>query len=738
MSDFILEIIDDEQEELPAESGEKTWKLAIIDDEESVHQVSKLALTDSLFLGRKLEFIHAHSGAEGWQLLIDNPDTAVVLLDVVMENETAGLQLVKEIRKESALENLQIILRTGQPGYAPEEEIITEYEINDYKTKNELTREKLFTCIATALRSYSHLLALAESKKGLRDVINASASLLKERSVSDFASGVLRQINALFNLSPQGIFCVSQWPQNGPHEFGSDNKNAYFVVATSSKYTKYYGKELHKVSESVASRIASKALQQQQHIIENNHSALYLSTPSHWEGVVVMEGKMSFSDVDEELLKVFCMNVALGLENAKFFTHLNRAAYIDELTGLFNRSGLIAQVKKAHSKCQHSMSLFIIDIDYFHEIIESLGYEFGNKVLEAMTSSLNRLFGETGFIARLHSDVFAVLLPDSEWQINSLVKECSKPFMVDGNSIRLGVTLGAAKAILDQKPIDIDKLLRHAEIALKVSKESTRGMGKNFEPKFEEDKRNHLDMLTDIRKGLINEEFFLVLQPKVSMGSGNVVGYEALIRWQHPEKGIVPPNAFIPIIEQSGLYFDLDLYVLKKSIELIKQYPQITKPISINISANSLHHSDFVDELQQVLNETKADINRLEIEITENALVRSDTAIQHLRELKTMGFVLCLDDFGAGYSSLAYLLKLPLDVIKIDRSFVNYITDDKNAMAVLQGMLDICKNLNKKVVIEGVETQEQVDILTALQVDIAQGFFYFKPMVVKDILQKAL
>ena len=153
------------------------------------------------------------------------------------------------------------------------------------------------------------------------------------------------------------------------------------------------------------------------------------------------------------------------------------------------------------------------------------------------------------------------------------------------------------------------------------------------------------------------------------MATGDVVGYEALVRWQHPEKGLIPPNAFIPVVEQSGLYFELDMYVFRSALNIVKQYPQINKPISVNISANSLHHTDFIDELKVIIKEEKADLSNIELEITENALVRSDMAIQHLNSLKELGFILCLDDFGAGYSSLGYLLKLPLDVIKIDQCF---------------------------------------------------------------------
>ncbi|WP_028862100.1 GGDEF/EAL domain-containing response regulator [Psychromonas aquimarina] len=740
MNDFLINIIDDEDTPTSSHEEGKVWKIAIIDDEVGVHDVTRLAMSGAKVQGMKLNFISAYSGEEGFKLLQDNPDCAAVLLDVVMESSDAGLQLADRIRTELKYENLQIILRTGQPGYSPEEEIINRYEINDYKTKSELTRDKLFTSLATAIRSYSHLVALDESKAGLENVIGASASLMKERSVHKFASGVLQQINALFHLSAQGMFCVSQRPLKGPHDFdhAKVKTNSYYVVAASNSYNQYYGKDLQEITDNEASRLALQALNEKKNIDSDKLCSIYLSTPSGWEGVVVMDGALNLNDIDEELLKLFCLNVSLGLENAKFFTHLNHAAFYDALTGLYNRVGFIDNAADIYRRSKNKVTLFIIDIDYFHEIIESLGFEFGNKVLNAMTSVLNRDFASSGILSRLHSDVFALLLPDTDWDFRDLTRECSKPFLLEGNSLRLGVTVGEAECDLAVEKFDVELLLRHAEIALKVAKEHQRGVGQLFKPKLEDDKRAHLDILADLRNGLAKHELFLLLQPKVSMTSKEVVGYEALIRWDHPIKGIISPNAFIPVAEQSGLYFDIDMYVFRKSLEMIEKYPQITKPISVNFSANSLHHCDFIDELKVIINETGTDLSRVEIEITENALVRSDMAIQHLKELKELGFILCLDDFGAGYSSLSYLLKLPLDVIKIDRSFVSYISRDSKALAVLSSMLKICQDLDMRVVVEGVETQEQVDLLLELNADVAQGFFYFKPITIEQVLEKAL
>lgn len=735
MSDVLLNIIDDTNEP-QLEDTREPWKIAIIDDEESVHQVTTLALSRTDILGHPLTFYHAYSAEEGYKLVQENDELAAILLDVVMETPDAGLKLAEQIREEIGRHNVQIILRTGQPGYAPENEIIERYEINAYKTKNELTKSRLFTVLATAIRSYKHLCALENSKVGLRSIIDASSDLLKERSVNDFARGVLLQISALFNIEADGIFCVSQRPHNGPLALRKGVDDEYFVVAASNKYDHFFGKKVDQLDGGDLRGLVNEVLSQKEHHIGEVFSGLYLSTPSMWEGVIMLEGARGLQNADQELLQVFCMNVGLGLENAKFFTHLNRAAYFDAVTGLYSRLGLIENsLTFVRSKGQ-ICTIYLADLDYFHNIIESLGYDYGNKVLAEMAANLTRIYGDSVMLARLHTDVFAILTVNDNRDASDVARECAKPLFVEGNSIRLGVTVGSATETAQDYNQDVaEQMLRHAEVALKVAKESRRGAGQEFDHQYEELSRNHLNLLNDIRNALVKQEFFLVLQPKVDAVTEKVNGYEALIRWQHPVKGLVPPNAFIPVVEQSGLFFDIDLYVFEQSCAILKQYPQINVPISINVSANSLHHNEFISEIARLTKELQPDLSLLQLEITENALIRSDAAITHLNALKSIGFSICLDDFGAGFSSLSYLLRLPLDVIKIDRSFVQSVTDQQDARVVLQGMVDIGRKLHKELVVEGVETLDQVELIKQMHVSTFQGFYFYKPLNVEQAVK---
>lgn len=709
------------------------WIIGIIDDEHQVHDVTRLALKDTIIYNRPLEFVSAYSAKEGEELIKNTPNMALVLLDVVMETDDAGLQLVDRIRNELGNQLIQIILRTGQAGYAPEEEVIIRYEINSYKTKNELTRSKLFTTIATGLRSYQQLQVIEKSRNGLLAVINSSATLMRERSVLEFSQGVLNQIDALFDLSADSLFCVSQRPAQGPFSISSEG-DGYYIVAANDKYQKYFGQNIEHLNddlpivEQVMYCLKNKANQ-----FNDDYSILYLSTPSGWEGVITAENSSNLQLADQEILQIFCMNVALGLENAKFFTYLNKAAFNDELTGLYNRAGLIDEGQQFVRKNNTDCAIYILDIDYFHHVVNSMGYEFGSDVLKKMASLITQLFGEDAVVSRLHTDVFAVLTNNISLTANEVALHCSRPLMIDQQYIRMGMTVGQL-IVKPERQLDIEKMLKQAELALNVAKEKKRGAGETFNESYEIESRNSMAMLSDLRLGLDNQELFLQLQPKVDGFTHRVLGFEALIRWNHPKKGLIPPGVFIPSVEKSGMNYEFDLYVAHRLCDILLENPQINVPISFNISANSFNHESFVFELKEVFKNRGIAFNKVEVEVTENALINSEKAISRLQELKNFGFTICLDDFGAGFSSLSYLLRLPIDIIKIDRAFVADIAKNKQSLTLTEGIISILKKLNKNIVIEGVENIEQLELIKKLDVNVIQGFYFYRPLPLDEAL----
>ena len=717
--------VDDQQAE--------PWIIGIIDDEPLVHQATRFALQDVEIDGRPLLFLSAYSGEQGYELIRQQPEMALVFIDVIMEREDSGLVLVDRIRNELGNKLIQIVIRTGRPGDVPEEDVITRYAINSYRTKNELTRNRLFIVIATGLRNFSLLQSINSSRNSLRSLITAAGNILQHRSVKDFSNAVLLQFCSLFDLSYGCVFCVSKFPSDGPFIYTKMDKSVT-VFAASHSFTQYQDKDLESLDLPIF-QVAKQALAAKRHVFEDDFGCLYLSTSSGWEGVIVAEQGQHLQHVDREILQIFCLNVATGLENSEYYTHLSHAVFKDKLTGLNNRTGFINQAGIKMRSQRQVLCLYLLDIDYFHQVITSLGYEFGNLILKKMASVLVELFGEGAITGRLHSDVFAILVADAKLSAAEVATKCAQAMNIEGQSIRMGLTVGMSVSGDKTEYVDdIDIMMRRAEMALHVAKDHWRGSGEVFNESYEQESYQNMQLLSDFREGLTSEQLFLVLQPKVDIRNSQVIGFEALIRWQHPKRGLVPPGGFIPAVEKSGIYYELDLYVARALCRMLNSYPQLQAPVSFNISAKSLNHETFVAELMAVFSEHKIEFSRVEIEVTENALIHSEQSIARIHALYNAGFKIGLDDFGAGFSSLAYLLRLPLHTIKIDRGFVGEIVENAKSLTLLEGMLAIINKLDKEIIVEGVETIKQRDLLIALGVTQAQGFLFYKPLSIEKAL----
>jgi signal transduction histidine kinase/CheY-like chemotaxis protein len=312
--DDIVQIIDEPSEE-PREQGPR-WKVAVIDDEPAVHDGTRFALHDYRLNGQGLEILSAYSAAEGRELMRTNPDVAVVLLDVIMESDTAGLGLVEFIRKELKNETVRIILRTGQPGQAPERRVIVDYDINDYKAKTELTADKLFTALTAALRSYQQLQRMVETRRGLEIIIEAASALFDFKSMQRLAEGVLTQIASLLNVDCAGILVLRE-SQNAHETFS--------VLAGSGCYSRFIGSDVSHIIEQDLRQLVEEAFSRRHHEFSTRRSVLYIKTLSGREVVVVLEAPRHLSNTDRALVEIFCSRLSIAFDNVILYEQLQRA-----------------------------------------------------------------------------------------------------------------------------------------------------------------------------------------------------------------------------------------------------------------------------------------------------------------------------------------------------------------------------------------------------------------------------
>src|SRR5712692_7403921 len=313
--DDIVHLIDDPGDEPPPEQGPR-WKIAVIDDEPAVHDGTRFALSDYRLNGQGLEILSAYSAAEGRELMRRQADVAVVLLDVIMESDTAGLGLVEYIRNDLKNETVRIILRTGQPGQAPERRVIVDYDINDYKAKTELTADKLFTSLTAALRSHEQLQRMVETRRGLEIIIEAASALFDFKSMQRLAEGVLTQIGSLLNAHCAGILVLRE---------GQNAHETFSVLAGSGCYSRFIGTAVSEILEKDLRKLVEEAFARRRHEFSARRSVLYIKTLSGREVVVVLEAARHLSDTDRALVEIFCSRLSIAFDNVILYEQIQRA-----------------------------------------------------------------------------------------------------------------------------------------------------------------------------------------------------------------------------------------------------------------------------------------------------------------------------------------------------------------------------------------------------------------------------
>jgi diguanylate cyclase (GGDEF)-like protein len=699
-------------------SASQPWRILVIDDDADVHQATRFSLDGFELFSRPLELLHAFSALEARRLLSDATDIAVVLLDVVMETPDAGLSLIDFIRNTRQMTQTRIVLRTGQPGYAPEHETLLKYDINDYKTKSELTHHKLLTTITTTVRAYQQLCLIEASRKGLEQIIEASGELLHADGVYKFASGVITQVASLLGTRPEGVVCAQGEPQTG-----------YRVLAAAGRFARWVDQPLDELSETHVAQLLKQALLEGKSQFACHATVLFLGQREGVNMAAYVESDAPIDPVDMQLLLVFCSNLTACLENLMLVQQLQQVAYEDPLLKLPNRSRLVEHLNRHQARGQQDQMLVIVDVDDFASINDLMGHDYGDKVLVALADRLAQLAGPESLLARVSGNAFGLLGNADVLDPVRVLAAFESPILVAGHPQRIALTMGLCGA--DGSDTDGADWLKNANIALKQAKRERRGRFVRFTREMAMHARNRAQLLSELHTAFDRDRLTLAFQPQLDLASGRLMGLEALLRWRTDDGRFIPPDRFIPVAEQSGLIVSLGDWVMKTAFltmrELINRRLAPDR-MAVNVSVVQFQAPGFIDRLMGAMAAAQLEPRHIELEITESVSLLGQGVIESLlQSLRAMGISVAIDDFGTGYSSLSYLEKLPLDRIKIDKSFVTPMSDQSDGR-IAELIVQLGLKLGLRVLAEGIEDAQAWKKLRNLGVHEGQGYHIARPM----------
>jgi diguanylate cyclase (GGDEF)-like protein len=433
-------------------------------------------------------------------------------------------------------------------------------------------------------------------------------------------------------------------------------------------------------------------------------------------------------------------------ERKAFEDELRHQAFHDSLTGLANRALYEDRLQHALAgslRAPHSLAVLFLDLDDFKTINDSLGHRAGDALLQAIAARIDPLLRPTDTAARLGGDEFAVLIDGVEGNTEAraiaqrIVDALRDPFTIDDRELNVTASVGFA---LNDGVVQAEELLRNADIAMYAAK----GDGKNsvhaFEEKMHTRALERLELRSELQRALVDDEFYLDYQPIFSLEQRHPVGVEALVRWRHPTRGRLGPDQFIGLTEETGLIVALGGWILERACAQAREW-QLTLTqahpfyVSVNVAIRQLQEHDFPQAVADVLARTQLEPGSLVLEITEGMLAGDrDAIVQQLTQLKQLGLRIAVDDFGTGYSSLSHLQQFPIDILKIDKSFIDELNGDDQKANLVQAIINLAESLNLDVIAEGIEHQQQADQLRLMHSPLGQGYLFSHPIPPNEVL----
>lgn len=710
-----------EEDAAPKAEPLRKWRVAIIDDDEAVHEATRYALRDVQVFDCPIELLHFSSAEEARRHVDAFRDVAVAFVDVVMETPDAGLRLVRDLR-EAGLGDMRIVLRTGQPGYAPELSVVSKYEIDDYRTKSELTQTRLITVLTSCIRAYNQICMINRSRVGLEMIVDSSTTLFRRTNLELFSWGVLTQIAALLQVSPRGFVCVNS-------QAGDLLESR--IVNAAGRFSDLLGKSCREIPDALALELLRKASSSERAVIEDGFFALRVSSPPDSELIALVETEGPLADTELALLELFSSNIAIAFDNLSLVERLDQLAFTDPHVNAPNLNAFDAALRQRIQAADKGFRLALVEIEAYHEILADYGIPVSQRFLRSVYGALSEA-SHPPMVARIGDGIFALLGDEANIRRDAITAAFETPFEVEEAEI-----VARPKSVImdvDEKPASAVGVMCDAMSALTYAKQSRREACVHFDADMRREVGRRSRLQAALKQAVKHGDGLgVVVQPKVNLLTDECVGVEALLRWRHEDEQI-SPSEFVPLAEAIGLTQPLTDFVIGSVGEwYAKQNVDEAFSVAINLSMEDLNHPGFARRLLRQVKLAGLRPEAVEFEVTEGiAMKNRPVVVRQVGILRDAGHRISLDDFGTGYSSLSQFDHLPIDVLKIDRSFVNTLSTVSAKRSIAAVVLNMAEALNVQCVAEGIETEEQKQALLFLGCETGQGFLMGRPQPMSD------
>jgi EAL domain-containing protein (putative c-di-GMP-specific phosphodiesterase class I)/CheY-like chemotaxis protein/GGDEF domain-containing protein len=712
-------------------NSKKYCKVLSVEDDPDYQAALMNGLSALNYDDKQVEFLTASSASEAATVIAANPDISVIFLDVVMETDKAGLRLIRTIRDVIGNDLVRIVLLTGQPGMAPVDDLIGQYDIDDYWCKSDLTQAHLQTIVLSNLRTWEHLSDMKEARHGMQLLLAASQRIASKSDILEYTHSILDEISLLLKMNQGGIVCFFH-PEEEPLEKA-------LIVAASGEFASHIHRYiLSVIQETVLKEAIEQANTKKSHVFLDGFSVLYFSNKEldgrEYMIVVKLDRRLATNEIN--LLQVFCENISAGFRNVALHSKLTELAYIDPALGIHNKNWLVREIRDMFSWEREKATLLMLYVEDLAYIESVLGSKYCDQLTLSLYDHLSHFFDKSVDIALLERDTLVLIVyDDQDYCESSLESIIHTSIEVESSTHSLDLTISLVK-FSDFPTYKAEQLVSVGKSTLERAKyEGVSYLA--FSETLATAMFGRYELLKDLREAILNNDIVAYFQPKVSLKDNTLIGFEALARWTHKNGSSIPPDQFIVLAENSGLIDKLDQQMLQQSCKAINTLKSmgIHVPISVNVAGNEIIRPNYFDRFKALLEEEGVPNEMIELEITESQFIKEKGTInKHLSVLKTLGVRVNIDDFGTGYSSLAYLSTLSVSTIKIDHSFVWRMEESEKDWQILKMIIELGNSLGLNVIAEGIETEQQKEHLLALGCGDGQGYLFAKPMSLEDTI----